>query len=78
LGEAGPEAVMPLSRGADGKLGVRAQGAGAPALVQHFSFSTGVSERDMMMAMRVARDQAVAITKGQIRQSMTRGGVFAQ
>jgi phage-related minor tail protein len=25
MGEAGPEAIMPLSRGADGKLGVRAQ-----------------------------------------------------
>ena len=29
MGEAGPEAVMPLSRGADGKLGVRASGGGA-------------------------------------------------
>lgn len=29
MGEAGPEAVMPLTRGADGKLGVVAQGAGA-------------------------------------------------
>lgn len=28
MGEAGPEAIMPLSRGADGKLGVKAQGGG--------------------------------------------------
>ncbi|WP_322865513.1 phage tail tape measure protein [Aquicoccus sp. G2-2] len=28
MGEAGPEAVMPLARGADGKLGVRAGGGG--------------------------------------------------
>jgi len=28
MGEAGPEAVMPLDRGSDGKLGVRATGAG--------------------------------------------------
>lgn len=28
MGEAGPEAIMPLKRGADGKLGVAAQGAG--------------------------------------------------
>jgi len=28
MGEAGPEAVMPLSRGSDGKLGVKAQGGG--------------------------------------------------
>ncbi|MFV0334735.1 MAG: phage tail tape measure protein [Tropicimonas sp.] len=29
MGEAGPEAIMPLSRGADGRLGVRAEGGGA-------------------------------------------------
>lgn len=29
MGEAGPEAIMPLARGADGRLGVRAQGGGA-------------------------------------------------
>ena len=28
MGEAGPEAVMPLTRGSDGKLGVRSQGGG--------------------------------------------------
>ena len=29
LGEAGPEAIMPLTRSADGRLGVQAQGGGA-------------------------------------------------
>lgn len=29
MGEAGPEAIMPLARGADGRLGVAAQGGGA-------------------------------------------------
>ncbi|MEM6357385.1 MAG: phage tail tape measure protein [Pseudomonadota bacterium] len=29
MGEAGPEAIMPLSRGPDGRLGVRAEGGGA-------------------------------------------------
>lgn len=28
MGEAGPEAIMPLARGPDGKLGVRAGGGG--------------------------------------------------
>lgn len=28
MGEAGPEAVMPLARGADGKLGVKSSGSG--------------------------------------------------
>lgn len=30
MGEAGPEAIMPLARGADGKLGVRSAGGGQP------------------------------------------------
>ena len=33
MGEAGPEAIMPLARGADGKLGVRADGGGRPIQV---------------------------------------------
>lgn len=33
MGEAGPEAIMPLSRGPDGKLGVRAGGGGSPVNV---------------------------------------------
>ncbi|WP_413717136.1 phage tail tape measure protein [Silicimonas sp. MF1-12-2] len=33
MGEAGPEAIMPLARGADGKLGVRAAGSGRPVQV---------------------------------------------
>ncbi len=30
MGEAGPEAIMPLTRGADGRLGVQASGGGRP------------------------------------------------
>lgn len=33
MGEAGPEAIMPLTRGPDGRLGVRAQGGGQPVTV---------------------------------------------
>jgi phage-related minor tail protein len=33
MGEAGPEAIMPLARGLDGKLGVRGGGGGAPVNV---------------------------------------------
>ena len=33
MGEAGPEAIMPLTRGADGRLGVAAQGGGRPVNV---------------------------------------------
>lgn len=33
MGEAGPEAIMPLARGADGRLGVQASGGGRPVTV---------------------------------------------
>lgn len=33
MGEAGPEAIMPLSRGADGRLGVRTEGGGRPVQI---------------------------------------------
>lgn len=33
MGEAGPEAIMPLTRGADGRLGVRAAGGGQPVSI---------------------------------------------
>ena len=36
MGEAGPEAIMPLTRGPDGTLGVRASG-GAPTVVMNIS-----------------------------------------
>lgn len=36
MGEAGPEAIMPLARGPDGKLGVRGQGGG-PTIVMNIT-----------------------------------------
>lgn len=37
MGEAGPEAIMPLTRGADGKLGVRGGGGGAVQVTMNIS-----------------------------------------
>ena len=37
MGEAGPEAIMPLARGADGKLGVRGGGGGAVNITMNIS-----------------------------------------
>ena len=46
LGEAGPEAILPLRRGADGKLGVQSGGSG------------GISRDDMRLAFRDALREA--------------------
>lgn len=37
MGEAGPEAIMPLARGADGKLGVRSEAARPVSIVMNIS-----------------------------------------
>ena len=37
MGEAGPEAIMPLTRGADGKLGVRSSGGQPITVVMNIS-----------------------------------------
>lgn len=37
MGEAGPEAIMPLARGADGRLGVRGGGGGGVSVTMHIS-----------------------------------------
>lgn len=37
MGEAGAEAIMPLRRGTDGRLGVSLQGGGAAAQALHFA-----------------------------------------
>ena len=37
MGEAGPEAIMPLTRGPDGSLGVRAQGGGSVNVTMNIS-----------------------------------------
>lgn len=63
MGEAGPEAIMPLARGADGKLGVRG-GAGRPVqVVMHIQTSDveGFRRSQGQIAAQMSR----AILRGQ-------------
>ena len=64
MGEAGPEAILPLARGADGRLGVRAGGGAAgPSIVFNVttrdaeSFRRSEAELTAMLARAVARGQ---------------------
>lgn len=54
LGEAGAEAVMPLKRGADGKLGVRMAGAAAPSVGIAVNITNNTSSR---VTAKQGRDQ---------------------
>jgi len=63
MGEAGPEAIMPLARGADGKLGVRSGGGGATNVVMNIttpdveSFRRSQSQIAAQMGRALARGQ---------------------
>ncbi len=63
VGEAGPEAILPLTRGTDGSLGVRAQGGGAVNVTFNVStpdaasFRRSETQLSAMLARAVARGQ---------------------
>jgi phage-related minor tail protein len=63
MGEAGPEAIVPLARGADGKLGVRSEGGGGPVHV-----TVNVSTPDVAGFRRsqsqIAAEMSRAIQRG--------------
>jgi len=67
FGEAGPEAIMPLRRGSDGRLGVQASGAGLAGLLAE------------MQALRrdVAELRHALVQLGALQVSETRAGAAA-
>ncbi len=50
MGEAGPEAIMPLSRTSDGSLGVRVTGGQGSGVVQYVNFDITISGTDASVA----------------------------
>jgi lambda family phage tail tape measure protein len=59
MGEAGPEAIMPLKRGADGKLGVAGAGGGGTTFspVTTIHVAGGLSAAESQTALRQALDE---------------------
>jgi TP901 family phage tail tape measure protein/lambda family phage tail tape measure protein len=84
MGEAGPEAIMPLVRGPNGSLGVMAHGGGGNNIViaPHIEVnaqSTGDARQDQENAENIARQTALAM-RGMIietiRQEQRPGGAL--
>jgi len=63
MGEAGPEAIMPLARGQDGKLGVQAQGSWGPVQVV-MNISTPDAEGFRRSKGQIAAELGRAIGRG--------------
>jgi len=63
-GEAGPEAIMPLTRGADGRLGVRSHGGGGPVSIT-FNVSAPDAESFRRSESQIAAMLSRAVGRGQ-------------
>ena len=78
MGEAGPEAIMPLKRGKNGKLGVETSGgSGGITIHQNFNFTANGDES----VKQIIAQQAPAIanmTKRSILDDRRRGGQMKQ
>lgn len=64
MGEAGPEAIMPLTRGADGRLGVQAQGGGRAVNVV-MNIQTPDAQSFQRSQSQIAAQAMRALSRGQ-------------
>lgn len=64
MGEAGPEAIMPLSRGVDGRLGVQMAGGGRPVTVV-MNIATPDVQGFQRSQAQIAAQAARALSRGQ-------------
>jgi hypothetical protein len=78
MGEAGPEAIMPLKRGSNGKLGVQAEGgsgSGGVVIHQNFNFAANGDE-SVKRIIAQAAPHIANMTQKQIMDSRRRGGAM--
>ena len=64
MGEAGPEAIMPLARGADGRLGVQSAGGGRPVNIV-MNVTTPDVQGFARSQSQIAAQAARALSRGQ-------------
>ena len=76
MGEAGPEGILPLKRGKDGKLGVIAQGGGVGNIIVNVDASGTSVEGNEQEGRELGRLISVAIQSELIKQKRP-GGLLA-
>jgi len=74
MGEAGPEAIMPLKRGKDGKLGVE---GGGTTIVQNINISTGV-QQTVRTEIKSLMPQIAESAKSAVMDAKRRGGSYGR
>ena len=77
MGEAGPEAIMPLRRNASGRLGVEASGGGVGNVVVNVDASGSTVQGDDANAARLGNSIAAAIQAELIKQQRP-GGLLSR
>jgi len=79
MGEAGPEAIMPLKRGKDGKLGVQMEGngGGTVSIVQNFNISAN-GDDSVKRIVRQQIPQIAEATKAAVVDAKRRGGSYGR
>lgn len=65
MGEAGPEAIMPLTRGADGRLGVQTHGGGGRSVNVTMNITTPDVQGFRRSQSQIANDLSRALSRGQ-------------
>lgn len=66
MGEAGPEAIMPLKRGRDGKLGVA---GGGGAVTNIYNVAAGVTRNELVSALQVMAQTITGQTDAKLRRA---------
>ena len=75
MGEAGPEAIMPLKRGANGKLGVSVEGgSGAVNVTNNINVTGGSDPAAIRMEVAKLMPQITSATKSAVIDARRRGG----
>lgn len=78
MGEAGPEAIMPLRRDASGRLGVAAQGGGGNSMSFNISIDARGADAGVEQRIRVGMAMAVQEAQRQFAANINRGGSAAK
>ena len=77
MGEAGAEAIMPLKRGKDGKLGVASQGGGGNVVNVSVDASGTKAEGNTMKANQIGKMIGAAIEAELVKQKRPGGILYA-